>query len=242
VSLDCLNCHESLAEPVTFDEVFVAVECPICGVRGPIRPLFSPGRFDQAAKLAADDWIYLFNLESNETNGTGKAVSPSAKKPVLDKPELSSQAIAPPPAGVGGEGDLKPNTKGPAAASCVEGQARHEKPGESVSTEAPGALNQVSTRLKAWFKANKTNPDYAVKRDGYDFGVSTATLYKLLKGEGGQATLDKVTAALDRLEGGGFAKVASDTLIEKLPNNFKEPTGLNRCPSPTEPIRCARTP
>jgi len=223
MNLDCLNCHESLAEPVTFDEVFVAVECPICGVRGPIRPLFSPGRFDQVAKLAADDWIYLFNLESNETNGTGKAVSPSAKKPVLDKPVLS-QAIAPPPAGEGGEGDSKPFKK---MSAVVE---------ESDKTKA------AAKRLKAWFKANKTNPDYAVKRDGYDFGVSAATLYKLLKGEGGQATLDKVTAALDRLEGGGFAKVASDTLIEELPNNFKEPTGLNRCPNPTAPPRCGRTP
>jgi hypothetical protein len=224
MSLDCQNCHESLAEPAIFDDSFVAVECPVCGVRGPVRALLTPDRFDQVAKLAMDDWNILFNLvpaiaevpaipESTETNGTGKAVTPSAEKPVLDKPASSPQAVTTPPAGEGGEGDSEPNTSEGASVeqsskkAAGEPCAKDRKPdngGEAVT------LQQVSKRLKAWMKANSTNPDYAIKRDGFDFGVSAATLYHLMKGNGSLATVEKVSAALDRLDGKGLARVTAD--------------------------------
>jgi hypothetical protein len=249
VKLDCRNCHESLAEPALFDDSFVAVECPVCGVRGPVRALLDKGRFDQVAKLAVDDWNILFNLEpsianiarievrygekppteSTETNGTGKAVTPSAEKPVLDQLETCPQAVTTPRAGEGGEGD---------------------------------SINQIHLRkrLEDFLESAGLTIDVALAK-GMKLGTSKATLYRFMSGfKVWASTAAKIDAAISKLERArklSGAKQAAEppkpaavqlqtdydeSVTEQLPNKFKDPIGVNRCPAPTAPPRCGRTP
>jgi len=78
---------------------------------------------------------------------------------------------------------------------------------------------------------------------GIDLGVHVATIYTVLKGKRvSNATLDKISAALDKLEGKGLAKVSADTPIERIPNKFAPITGTNRTAPPTAPPRCGSVP
>jgi hypothetical protein len=272
---DCRNCHESLAAPAIFDDSFVAVECPVCGVRGPVRALLAPDRFDQVAKLAIDDWNILFStpsaersdpdlvtrattteppggsngsaIESNETNGTGKAVTPSAEKPVLDKP-ASSQAVTTPSTGEAGKGDSKSKTPREGASveqSCNkaagEPRTKDRKPdngGEAVTLQR----HPIADRIERYLKLTGQTVWNGV------FTINDVTVHGILTGKvkkPREATLKKLSkelAALERKLTKESPEPVSSAPVEQLPNNFKDPTGINRAPAPTAPPRCGRTP
>lgn len=99
-------------------------------------------------------------------------------------------------------------------------------------------LGPVRLRLRDWLDQNKTSIDTAVVHDGVDLGTSHSTLYKLMNGFATAKTLEKVSAALDKLE----AENRAAAPVEKLPNKYAPIIGLNRTETPTAPARCARTP
>lgn len=231
--------------------------------------------------------------ESNETNGTGKAVPLAAEKPVLDEPgNVPAQAIATPPAGEGGEGDSQPNTSEkapiePAAsqpgsttraaemAASLNGGPKAVK-SDSVTQQAPeppddgggdgaglnadGSVNQcdVRQRLEVLLESVGLTIDAALAK-GMKLGASKATLYRLQSGDRiFENTARKISEALGKIERGrklSGAGVESTTAkpsqllgsydeskIQKLPNSFREPTGVNRAPAPQAPPRCSATP
>lgn len=288
MTLLCPNCRETLAEPAMYEgDLFVAVECPVCGVRGPIRPLMDKSRFEQVGKLAMEDWRQLFGprkaeyqfsvtheplteerinqlvgsflgppTKSNETSDTGEDVTPSSKQPAVDTPE---KAVTPPQPGEGGGGGLTSNAaKGAAAALPVKGQPRHIEPVEPVSTGEAGTLQPVSatqrkvvTRVRDFLAIRQISAESAGQKKL--LGTTAPTLYKLLSGKPvSEATLINITNALDAHERKGkppakekakpITRVVDGVPIEELPNSFQDATGVNRCPAPTAPPRCGKTP
>lgn len=268
MNLDCRNCHESLAEPAIFDDSFVAVECPVCGVRGPVRALLTPDRFDQVAKLAIDDWNILFSTSSAErsdpdlvtrvttteppggSNGSAIESKPNGtEKPVLDEPATPSpQAVTSPPAGEGGEGDSKPKTPREGASveqSCNkaagEPRTKDRKPdngGEAVTLQR----HPIADRIERYLKLTGQTVWNGV------FMINDVTVHGILTGKvkkPREATLKKLSkelAALERKLAKESPEPVSSAPVEQLPNNFKDPTGINRCPAPEAPPRCGRAP
>jgi hypothetical protein len=263
----CPNCLESVAEPAMYEgDLFVAVECPVCGVRGPIRSLLNKSVFEQVAKLAIDDWNKLFFTPSVLRSADDRAPRVITATPG-DSGEADTSSNTPPekaPIDAPVSPEHSTSRAARMAAKLVgsdSGASKLQvpKPPDDGGGEGAG-LPQLATRDRlAKFLADIAMTVEMAVAKGMQLGVSKATLYNILKGQAVRSqSLDAVNAALDKnergrkLSGAASAKPAAqkaalqtdydESLVQQLPNKFQDTTGTNRCPPPVAPARCARTP
>lgn len=300
----CPFCKSAHIDVLAVEIDLYAALCRACGAHGPVRVLGPKQYVDCVKAQAAHDW------NQAATTMTLRYIAVERECP-----------------------------EGPAAASPVEGQAHDKKPGEAVSTEAPGTYNpptgasveqstnkaggepraedrkpdnggeavtstlatdgpptapetmctrlpadsqgqckeapdgggagvqrvggyqlELGDRLAKFLGELDMTPEKAIAK-GMKFGVSKATLYNILKGQKvsvkSLAALAKALKKMERsrkLSGAAQQKPATKpstsvtttetkgVRVEVLGNNFREATGVNRCPVPVAPPRCGRTP
>jgi len=265
----CPNCLESVAEPAMYEgDLFVAVECPVCGVRGPIRSLLNKSVFEQVAKLAIDDWNKLFSTPSVLRSADDRAPRVITATPGDSGGADSSSNTPPEKAPIDAPVSPEHSTSRAArmAAKLVGSDPGASKlqvpklPDDGGGEGAGLSEYQLNTRarLAKFLDDIAMSAEMAVAK-GMQLGVSKATLYNIMKGQAVRSqSLDAVNAALDKnergrkLSGAASAKPAAqkaalqtdydESLVQQLPNKFQDTTGTNRCPPPVAPARCARTP
>jgi hypothetical protein len=268
----CPNCLESVAEPAMYEgDLFVAVECPVCGVRGPIRSLLNKTVFEQVAKLAIDDWRKLFFTPSVLRSADDRAPRVITAMPGDSGSADTSSNTPPEKAPIDAPVSPEHSTSRAArmAARLVgsdpgASKLQVPKPPDDGGGEGAGlpvfSDYQLNTRarLAKFLNDIGMSAEMAVDK-GMQLGVSKATLYNILKGQAVRSqSLDAVNAALDKnergrkLSGAASAKPAAqkaalqtdydESLVQQLPNKFQDTTGTNRCPPPVAPARCASTP
>jgi len=220
------------------DQHTFAVFCRACGAQGPTRTA-GPAQLDKYVQAqAADDWnrrsdaVQVAAVEGPKIDLS--PTRPSANGISLSHPTGDRTAKSP-----GGGSDKATKPKKTGKERQLEGRKKFNPHSEGFKpakgTKETSALQQVvETRLRDWLSAEGLSVNSAVERYGKALGASNFTLYTLLQGKQlSQASLDKINAALDKLE------TKARPAIEVLPNKLAAVTGITPLPKLAPPPRHA---